>query len=229
MPSAVSIISPHHKIIHSSIYSNSIQHILSSITSSRTASVEPSHCPVKIAVVGGGQSAAEVVIDLHSKFQDVLPLLPREDGNPARHKIDLIISGGSLKPSDDSPFSNEIFDPTCACADIYPPSFCLILSPATDMFFNLRTKAARDTVLEEFKGTNYGVVNPRTIDNVSRLFLGVYTPLTLNCSFTICCMNNKWTILSLNGRNSVVVKKKSINNPSCHLASPSIITPLSSL
>jgi len=38
------------------------------------------------------------------------------------------------------------------------------------MLFNLRTKAARDMVIREFEGTNYGVVNPRTIDNVSRLF-----------------------------------------------------------
>lgn len=34
------------------------------------------------------------------------------------------------------------------------------------MLFNLRTKAARDMVLREFKATNYGVVNARTLDNV---------------------------------------------------------------
>ena len=43
------------------------------------------------------------------------------------------------------------------------------------MFFNLRTKAARDMVIREFEGTNYGVVNPRTIDNVSGLFPWVST------------------------------------------------------
>ena len=123
MPRAVSMISPHHKIIHSSIYSTSINSILSSIASSRTASVELSRYPVKVAVIGSGQSAAEVVIDLRSKLQDVLPLLPNEAKNPARHEIDLIISRGSLKPSDDSPFSNEIFDPTCACVKIYPPNY----------------------------------------------------------------------------------------------------------
>jgi L-ornithine N5-oxygenase len=170
MPRAVSIISPHHKIIHSSIYSTSIHSILSSIASSRTASIKLSHYPVKIAVVGSGQSAAEVVTDLRSKLRDVFPLLPNEDGNPARHEIDLIISRGSLKPSDDSPFSNEIFNPTCACVLIYPVNYQLILSPATDMLFDLRTKAARDMVIREFGGTNYGVVNPRTIDSVSRLF-----------------------------------------------------------
>lgn len=121
MPRAVSMISSHHKIIHSSIYSSSIQSILSSITLSRTGSVEVSRYPVKIAVIGSGQSAAEVVIDLRSKLRDMLPLLPNEDKKPTRHEIDLIISRGSLKPSDDSPFSNEIFDPTCACANIHPP------------------------------------------------------------------------------------------------------------
>jgi len=119
MPSAVSMISPHHKIIHSSTYSTSIHPILSSITSSRNASIKLPHRPLKVVVVGGGQSAAEVVIDLRSRLQDVLSSPPNEDGNPARHEIDLIISRGSLKPSDDSPFSNEIFDPACACVNIY--------------------------------------------------------------------------------------------------------------
>lgn len=114
MPSATSMILPHHKLIHSSTYSASIYPILSSITSPRSASGELSRRPLKVAVIGGGQSAAEVVIDLRSKLQDVLPLLPNEDGNPARHEVELIISRGSLKPSDDSPFSNEIFNPTCA-------------------------------------------------------------------------------------------------------------------
>jgi L-ornithine N5-oxygenase len=180
VPSAVSMISPHHKIIHSSIYSTSIHSILSSIASSRSATVELSHCPVKVAVIGGGQSAAEVVIDLRSRLQDVLPSLHNEDGNPVRHEIDLIIGGGSLKPSDDSPFSNETFDPTCACVDVQLPNFRLSLSPATDMFFNLRTKAARDMMLREFKLTNYGVVSPHTLDNVSRVI-----PLSLYSSHTL--------------------------------------------
>lgn len=38
------------------------------------------------------------------------------------------------------------------------------------MVFALRTKAARDTVIKEFEATNYGVVNPHTIDDVTRLF-----------------------------------------------------------
>lgn len=126
IPSAVSMISPHHKIIHSSIYSTSIHPILSSIASSRKSSKESLHRPLKVVVVGGGQSGAEVVIDLRSRLQDIVPLSPNEDGKPVRHEIDLIISRGSLKPSDDSPFSNEIFDPACACMGIYLPKPRLI-------------------------------------------------------------------------------------------------------
>jgi len=223
MPDAVSIISPHHKIIHSSTYSTSIQSILSSLPPPRNASVKHSHHPVKVAVIGGGQSAAEVVIDLRSKLQDVLPLPPDEKGNPMRHEIDLIINKGSLKPSDDSQFSNEIFDPACTCMNIYPHAFHLILSLATDMLFNLRTKAARDIVLKEFRATNYGVVNPHTIDNVSQLFSWCLFHLTLVRSFSSCCTINRSTIPLLNGRN---LMKRPINNPSCHLVSPSAITPL---
>ena len=126
MPSAVSMISPHHKIIHNSIYSTSIHPILSSIASSQNSPTGFPHRPLKVVVIGGGQSAAEVVIDLRSRLQEVVPLSPNGDGNTVRHEIDLIISRGSLKPSDDSPFSNEIFDPACTCVDSYPPDPRLI-------------------------------------------------------------------------------------------------------
>lgn len=119
MPSAVTMISPHQKIIHSSIYSTCIHSIISSVASSRRESTQVTHHPVKVAVVGSGQSAAEIVIDLRSRLQAMIPLLPDADGNSSRHEIDLIIKRGSLKPSDDTPFSNEIFDPACAYANIH--------------------------------------------------------------------------------------------------------------
>jgi len=53
--------------------------------------------PLRIAVVGGGQSAAEAFIDLN-------------DGYPGA-KVDLILRAAVLKPADDSPFVNEIFSP----------------------------------------------------------------------------------------------------------------------
>lgn len=57
---------------------------------------------IRIAVIGGGQSSAECLIDLYRRLE----------ASPNRgHQIDMIIHRGSLKPSDDSPFVNEIFDP----------------------------------------------------------------------------------------------------------------------
>ena len=51
----------------------------------------------RVAVIGGGQSATEVTVDLRSRFPDA--------------SIDLIFRGHALKPSDSSPFVNEIFNP----------------------------------------------------------------------------------------------------------------------
>jgi len=48
-------------------------------------------------VIGGGQSAAEVFMDLVSRFGDA--------------EVSLIARGEALMPSDDSPFVNEIFSP----------------------------------------------------------------------------------------------------------------------
>lgn len=53
--------------------------------------------PLRIAIVGGGQSAAEAFIDLNNSF-------------PAAG-IDMIFRASALKPADNSPFVNEIFAP----------------------------------------------------------------------------------------------------------------------
>lgn len=53
--------------------------------------------PLRVAVIGGGQSAAEAFIDLN-------------DNHPAA-QVDLILRGAALKPADDSPFVNDIFSP----------------------------------------------------------------------------------------------------------------------
>lgn len=55
------------------------------------------HEPMRIAVVGGGQSAAEAFIDLNDSFPSV--------------QVDMILRAAVLKPADDSPFVNEIFAP----------------------------------------------------------------------------------------------------------------------
>jgi L-ornithine N5-oxygenase len=53
--------------------------------------------PYNIAVIGSGQSAAEIFNDLPSRYPNA--------------RVIMIIKGSTLRPSDDSPFVNEIFDP----------------------------------------------------------------------------------------------------------------------
>lgn len=77
----------------------------------------------RIAVIGAGQSATEVFLDLH--------------GRPHAPSVDLLMRARSIKPSDDSPFVNEIFN-----ADF------------TDYVFS-RQPAERAALLDEFWHTNY--------------------------------------------------------------------------
>ncbi|KAH7341529.1 L-lysine 6-monooxygenase (NADPH-requiring)-domain-containing protein [Rhizoctonia solani] len=97
---------------------------------------------LRIAVLGSGQSSAEVLLDLRSRLINI----PIEGEGVQEHQLDMVIRKGSVKPSDDSPFANEIFDPE-----------------STDKAFKLPS-AARAWLRAEYAGTNYGVVNPRTID-----------------------------------------------------------------
>ncbi|CAO3359858.1 lysine N(6)-hydroxylase/L-ornithine N(5)-oxygenase family protein [Azospirillum palustre] len=53
--------------------------------------------PMRIALVGGGQSAAEAFIDLNDSFPSV--------------RADMILRSAVLRPADDTPFVNEIFAP----------------------------------------------------------------------------------------------------------------------
>lgn len=53
--------------------------------------------PMRIAIVGSGQSAAEAFIDLNDSYPSV--------------KVEMILRSSALKPADDSPFVNEIFAP----------------------------------------------------------------------------------------------------------------------
>jgi L-ornithine N5-oxygenase len=53
--------------------------------------------PMRIAIVGSGQSAAEAFIDLNDSYPSV--------------QVDWILRSSALKPADDSPFVNEVFSP----------------------------------------------------------------------------------------------------------------------
>lgn len=112
--------------------------------SSRTSGLTTARA-LRIAVLGSGQSSAEVLLDLRSRLAGIA--IEDETGS-REHQLDLIIRKGSLKPSDDSPFANEIFDPE-----------------STDKAFKLPS-TARAWLRAEYAGTNYGVVNPRTLDTL---------------------------------------------------------------
>lgn len=76
-----------HNVIHSSAYLSSIEHVAGDDRDGKK----------RIAVIGAGQSAAEVFTDLTRRF-------PHVDAT-------LVIRASALKPADDTPFVNEIFSP----------------------------------------------------------------------------------------------------------------------
>ncbi|WP_371998722.1 lysine N(6)-hydroxylase/L-ornithine N(5)-oxygenase family protein (plasmid) [Tistrella mobilis] len=93
----------------------------------------------RVAVIGGGQSAAEIFSDIRSRFPRV--------------KVDLVLRAAALKPADDSPFVNEIFN----------PGF-------TDLIFS-QAPARRRAVIDEFRGTNYSVVD---LDLIQAIYEDLY-------------------------------------------------------
>jgi thioredoxin reductase len=76
----------HPGVIHSSKYSTKVHE-----------SLKNPDKQYNIAVIGSGQGAAEIFNDLPSRYPNA--------------KVTMIIKGSALRPSDDSPFVNEVFDP----------------------------------------------------------------------------------------------------------------------
>ncbi|KAF1351604.1 L-ornithine 5-monooxygenase (L-ornithine N(5)-oxygenase) [Lizonia empirigonia] len=113
----------HPKVIHSSKFSYISKQIL-----------KDHQAPYKVAVVGNGQSAAEIFDFLHANYPN--------------SETRLLIKGGALRPSDDSPFVNEIFNPS-----------------RTEVTYN-RDPALRAQTLLEDKGTNYGVVRINLLEHI---------------------------------------------------------------
>ncbi|KAL2355371.1 L-ornithine 5-monooxygenase (L-ornithine N(5)-oxygenase) [Cryomyces antarcticus] len=120
---------PHPRVLHSSEYSIYVPSILTDPTKA-----------YKIAVVGAGQSAAEIFHNLHSRYPNA--------------KTSLIIKGAALRPSDDSPFVNEIFDP----------------DRVDDVFH--QSSEVRSAALKLDRGTNYGVVR---LELLERIYEDLYT------------------------------------------------------
>ena len=92
----------------------------------------------RIAVVGAGQSAAEIFMDLQ--------------GRPGAPQVDLITRARSIRPADDSPFVNEIFN-----------------AEFTDYTFS-RSEEERAALLDEFWHTNYAVADLELIQQIYKAF-----------------------------------------------------------
>ncbi|KAI9884045.1 MAG: hypothetical protein M1823_004183 [Watsoniomyces obsoletus] len=113
----------HSRVVHSSQYLKALPSVLHD---------REGH--YRLVVIGGGQSAAEIFNDLHTRY-------------PNCHSS-LVIKGGALKPSDDSPFVNEIFDP----------------DQVDEMF--QRPRERRAAAIEAHRDTNYGVVRLELLEHL---------------------------------------------------------------
>ncbi|KAJ3536859.1 hypothetical protein NM208_g6548 [Fusarium decemcellulare] len=121
MPEQLRLADP--RVIHSSQYATYVPKLFPKGTQ-----------PAKVAVIGGGQSAAEIFYDVPNQF-------------PGTQSI-MVVRDSALRPSDDSPFVNEIFDPE-----------------AVDEFFS-RDAASRAKALEIDRATNYGVVRLQLLEDI---------------------------------------------------------------
>lgn len=127
IPNAFKLIKDDPRIFHHSQYLESMN-----------AQNHTGHKTCRVAIIGGGQSAAEAFIDIHDK--------------DPKAQIDLIIRGSTLKPSDSSPFVNEIFSPS-----------------STDSMFD-KSNFKRDEILDEYRHTNYAAIDLATIEQIYSIF-----------------------------------------------------------
>ena len=127
VPEVFAGLADHPGTVHSSAYLGAVK--------PRLAAAER---PLKIAVIGSGQSGAEIFWDLAN--------------DPARPEVDFIFRSHALKPSDDSPFVNEIFN-----------------DGFTSHVFE-QPRAQRSALLSEYANTNYSVVDGDLITQVYGLF-----------------------------------------------------------
>ncbi|KAK3072697.1 hypothetical protein LTR53_006355 [Teratosphaeriaceae sp. CCFEE 6253] len=115
--------SNHARIIHSSQYATSVAKIFRN-------GRQPRH----VVVIGAGQSAAEVFNNIPSRFPDA--------------KVSLLIRGSALRPSDDSPFVNEIFDPE-----------------RVDQIYSQESKVRAKEIAHD-RATNYSVVRLELLEHI---------------------------------------------------------------
>ncbi|CAJ2505864.1 Uu.00g132580.m01.CDS01 [Anthostomella pinea] len=120
--------SNHPQVVHSSQYAHLVPKTLN----------QP-EAPYRVAVIGAGQSAAEI-------FNNIQTLYPNS------HTA-LVMRSEFLKPSDDSPFVNSIFNPEYVDS-LYP-----------------RPAELRQSLLADARSTNYGVVR---LELIERLYEKMY-------------------------------------------------------
>lgn len=99
------------------------------------ASLQGGRAKHGFCVIGAGQSAAEIWTHLTKTFPEDL--------------VDLKFRSGALKPSDDSPFVNEIFDP----------------SSRIDKWYGM-PEEARKSLIQQSKATNYSVVRLHLLEDM---------------------------------------------------------------
>ena len=87
----------------------------------------------RVAVIGAGQSAAEIFLDLHGRGDT---------------RVDLVTRSRAIRPSDDSPFVNEIFN-----ADF------------TDFVYD-RPQPERAALLDEYWHTNYAAPDLALVERI---------------------------------------------------------------
>ncbi|OJK03346.1 hypothetical protein ASPACDRAFT_21786 [Aspergillus aculeatus ATCC 16872] len=117
------------RILHSSQYCTNLPTLLSD-----------ERKPYNVAVLGSGQSAAEIFHDIQKRYPN--------------SKTTLIMRDTAMRPSDDSPFVNELFNPE-----------------RIDKFYNLSANE-RQRSLKADKATNYSVVR---LELIEQIFDDMYT------------------------------------------------------
>ncbi|KAJ3401993.1 hypothetical protein HDV05_008818, partial [Chytridiales sp. JEL 0842] len=113
------------RIFHSSQYLHRI----------RTSLPDP-QLPYRIAIIGAGQSAAEIFVDLSTRYPNAF--------------LTLIFRTDALRPADESSFVNSL---------VFNPE-------STDAFYFRKSEMEKKGMLERYKGTNYAVVNGELIERM---------------------------------------------------------------
>ncbi|WYZ41136.1 hypothetical protein EsH8_V_000031 [Colletotrichum jinshuiense] len=142
------------KVIHSSQFAYMVPQLL-----------KDNSRPYRVAVIGAGQSAAEIYRDVQRAYPNA--------------KTWMIMRSEFLKPADDSPFVNSIFNPSYV-DELYPKS-----------------QNYRRALIKEAKATNYGVVRLQLIES---LYETLYHQKRL-----LGVDERKWPHRMLFGRNIVQV------------------------